>query len=98
MRIENRRSKIETVVTKEEWKQMVDQQTSKLFKIIDKDDYVRGKINIPREIQEFKLARPERIVSHPTADFQPETTTTISKTKVQLAEEKADRNFNKDID
>ena len=62
MRIENRRSKIETVVTKEEWQQMVDQQVSKLFKIIDKEDNIRGKINIPREIQEFKLARPERIV------------------------------------
>ena len=62
MRIENRRSKIETVVTKEEWQQMVDQQTSSLFKIIDKEDNIRGKINIPREIQEFKLARPERII------------------------------------
>lgn len=91
MRIENRRSKLETVVTKEEWKQMVDQQTSKLFKIIDKDDYIRGKINIPREIQEFKLARPERIVPKNEE-------VVIKKTKEQLEEEKSDRNFNKDID
>jgi len=63
MRIENRRSHVETVVTKEEWAQMVDQQTSKLFKVIDKDEtIIRGKIKIPREIEEFKAIRVERIV------------------------------------
>jgi hypothetical protein len=73
MRIENRRSKIETVVTKEQWAQMVDQQVSKLFRIIDKDETIRTRINIPREIQEFKLARPERIV--PKADITEEVIT-----------------------
>lgn len=81
MRIENRRSKLETVVTKEEWQQMVDQQVSSLFRIIDKDEYVRGKINIPREIAEFKLARPERII--PKAEdikiLMPETVKPIKK-------------------
>ena len=79
MRIENRRSKIETVVTKEEWQQMIDQQTSKLFKIIDKDDYVRGKINIPREIQEFKLTRPERIIPKVEEVILPEKVKPIKK-------------------
>lgn len=42
---------------------MVDQQTSKLFKVIDKDEtIIRGKIKIPREIEEFKAIRVERIV------------------------------------
>lgn len=61
MRIENRRSHLETIVTKEEWSQMVDQQTSKLFKVIDKDENTIKRINIPRQIEEFKVARVERI-------------------------------------
>lgn len=62
MRIENRRSKVEYVVTKEEWAQMVQQQVSSLYRVIDKEDNIRGRINIPKEISEFKITRPERIV------------------------------------
>ena len=62
MRIENRRSKVEYVVTKEEWNQMVQQQVSSLYRVIDKEDNIVGRINIPKEITEFKIARPERIV------------------------------------
>ena len=63
MRIENRRSKVEYVVTKEEWAQMVHQQVSSLYRVIDKEDNIRGRINIPKEISEFKIARPERITT-----------------------------------
>jgi len=62
MRIENRRSRIESVVTKEEWQQMKDQGVSALFRVLDKDDNFIKRVNIPREIQEFKLSRPERII------------------------------------
>ena len=61
MRIENRRSKVEYVVTKEEWAKMVQQQVSSLYRVIDKEDNIRGRINIPKEISEFKITRPERI-------------------------------------
>ncbi len=61
MRIENRRSKVEYVVTKEEWAQMVQQQVSSLYRVIDKEDNIRGRINIPKEISEFKITRPEKI-------------------------------------
>ena len=63
MRIENRRSKVEYVVTKEEWAQMVKQQVSSLYRVIDKEDNIRGRINIPKEISEFKITRPERITT-----------------------------------
>ena len=61
MRIENRRSNVEYVVTKEEWAQMVQQQVSSLYRVIDKEDNIRGRINIPKEISEFKITRPEKI-------------------------------------
>ena len=61
MRIENRRSKVEYVVTKEEWAKMVQQQVSSLYRVIDKEDNIRGRINIPKEISEFKITRPEKI-------------------------------------
>ena len=64
MRIENRRSKVEYVVTKEEWAQMGHQQVSSLYRVIDKEDNIRGRINIPKEISEFKIKRPERITTN----------------------------------
>ena len=70
MRIENRRSKVEYVVTKEEWAQMVQQQVSSLYRVIDKEDNIRGRINIPKEISEFKIARPERIATTPDTKFE----------------------------
>jgi len=61
MRIVNRRSMVEYVITKEQWQQMIDQQTSKLFKIIDSMDNGSSKLNVPKIIEEFKINRPERI-------------------------------------
>ena len=66
MRIENRRSKLETVVSKEEWQQMKDQGVSSLFRIIDKDETIKSQIRIPKEITEFKINRIEKIVTPET--------------------------------
>ena len=52
---------VEYVITKEQWQQMIDQQTSKLFKIIDSMDNGSSKLNVPKIIEEFKINRPERI-------------------------------------
>jgi hypothetical protein len=41
---------------------MKDQGVSGLFRVLDKDDNFIKRVNIPREIQEFKLSRPERII------------------------------------
>lgn len=61
MRIINRRSLVEYVVTKDQWEQMVVQQTSKLFKITDSMDNGSSRLNVPKIIEEFKINRPERI-------------------------------------
>ena len=79
MRIENRRSRIESVVTKEEWQQMKDQGVSALFRVLDKDDNFIKRVNIPREIQEFKLSRPERIIPKVEEVKLPETKKPINK-------------------
>jgi len=58
MRIINRRSQIETVIAKEEWDLMVKQQTSQMFKILDKSDtQIQSKINIPKVIEEFRVSK-----------------------------------------
>jgi hypothetical protein len=58
MRIINRRSQVETVITKQEWEQMVEQQVHLLFKVLDKSDSpVRTRINIPKVIEEFRVSR-----------------------------------------
>lgn len=90
MRIENKRSRIESVITKEEWQQMKDQGVHGLFRVLDKDDNFIKQVKIPREITEFKLTRPERIVPKVEEVI-------VKKSKEQLAEEKADASFNKEI-
>lgn len=81
MRIENRRSKVESVITKEEWELMKEQGVSSLFKVIDKEDNIVSRINIPREITEFKLTRPERIIPVEKSDIQEAPTKPIKPIK-----------------
>lgn len=60
MRIINRHSQVETIVTNEEWEQMRSQQVHLLFKVLDKSNTpVNTKINIPKVIEEFKVSKEQ---------------------------------------
>ena len=60
MRIINRKSQVETIVTNEEWEQMRSQQVHLLFKVLDKSNTpVNTKINIPKVIEEFKVSKEQ---------------------------------------
>ena len=77
--IRNLKTDKESVVSKEQWQNMVDTKRSMLFKVINTSEAKsQGKVVIPEKITEFQINRPERIVTVPL-DVQ--VTATITKSK-----------------
>jgi hypothetical protein len=63
MLLRNIKTGIESIVTKEQYQQMVDTKRSLLFKVINTSEAKAP--TIPDKITEFKVSRPERIVNIP---------------------------------
>lgn len=59
MRVQNRKTGAEHTITLDDWNFMKSQNLHLIFKIIDKDSAGRTpvRINIPDQINEFKIAR-----------------------------------------
>ena len=93
MRIKNRKTNIEYILTNEQWQKLKDDQRSFMFAVVDQYDNGTNvnAMNIPDIINEFRIKRPERIVTTPVYEIektdvsqvveQGKTTTTIPKKK-----------------
>jgi hypothetical protein len=59
MRVQNRKTGAEHIISADQWNFMKSQGLHLIFKVIDKDSAGRTplKLNIPEQINEFKIAR-----------------------------------------
>ena len=59
MRVQNRKTGAEHIISADQWNFMKSQGLHLIFKVIDKDSAGRTplKLNIPNQINEFKVAR-----------------------------------------
>jgi len=59
MRVQNRKTGAEHIISADQWNFMKSQGLHLIFKVIDKDSAGRVplKLNIPEQINEFKIAR-----------------------------------------